>query len=627
MGAAFSSVRFFAALIISATAIGPFQSTQTPLFADTSSQKLDPVLRDRASKPGGRSRVIVRTAGTPAVLSSVVQQAGGSMGRHLAGISSHVAFVPNGQLKRLAASPLVDHISLDRDIVGTMDRTAATVGAAAVRQDLGFDGSGVGVAIIDSGITSWHDDLSNSGGGQRVARFVDFVNGGETPYDDFGHGTHVAGIIAGNGYDSSGARTGIAPGADLIVLKVLDAQGRGHVSDVISAIDYAIDHRGELNVDIINISVASGVYESYTTDPLTLAARRAVEAGMLVVASAGNGGRNLDGRTQYGGITSPGNYPWVLTVGASSHMGTVDRGDDTIAAFSSRGPSAIDFRPKPDIVAPGVGIESLADPASALYSSASAYLLSGTVDTSYLPYLSLSGTSMSAPVVSGAAALMLQANPGLTPNQLKAILQFTSELRPSYDPLTEGAGFLNAKGAVELAQYLSDPSNVAYPDDSTWGKRIIWANRLTTGGRFTNDANAWPANVRWGALTVNGKATYFGVLCGSGSDCTQTDGNGKWRIDRGAWRNVVWGAACAGADCTTTWSLDAVAPTVDGGETVVWGTDGGETVVWGTVSGETVVWGTGDGETVVWGTINGETVVWGTSCTDPSCTPVIWSRK
>src|SRR5207249_4728632 len=163
--------------------------------------------------------------------------------------------------------------------------------------------------------------------------------------------------------------------------------------NVIAALDYVVANKDAFNIRVVNLSVAAGVYESYNTDPLTVAAKRAVEAGIVVVTVAGNRGREQDGLGAYGGITSPGNAPWVVTVGASSHMGSSDRADDTMAAFSSRGPAAIDYKAKPDLVAPGVGIESLSVPASLFYATDTRYLLPGTVPTSYLPYLSLSGTS------------------------------------------------------------------------------------------------------------------------------------------------------------------------------------------------------------------------------------------
>ena len=246
-----------------------------------------------------------------------------------------------------------------------MERTSATIGASWVREKLGFDGTGVGVAIIDSGIANWHDDL----GADRVVHFADFVTFLPQPHDDYGHGTHVAGIIAGNGYDSGGARRGIAPGANLIVLKVLDATGDGFISNVIAAIDYAIEQRVRLNIRVLNLSVAAGVYESFTTDPFTLAAKRAVDAGIVVVTSAGNLGSSETGQVQYGGITAPGNAPWVLTVGASNHQRTAARADDVVAPFSSRGPTNIDRAMKPDVVAPGVAIESLAAAGSTIYTA------------------------------------------------------------------------------------------------------------------------------------------------------------------------------------------------------------------------------------------------------------------
>jgi serine protease AprX len=604
MSAARKRLKFIAALSLLAALI-PVEPTH--LVASTDSlAKLDPVLQVLANQGTGSSRVIIRRSAVGA-LSTVVpliqRIAGAAIGRQLTGISSHVAVVPNAALRGLAASPFVERISLDRDIAGAMERTRITVGATAAREEFGYDGSGVGIAIIDSGITAWHDDLSEDGTGQRVARFVDFVDGETTAHDDFGHGTHVAGIIAGNGMDSDGARSGIAPGAHLIVLRVLDANGRGHISDVIAAIDDAIAHKDELNIRVLNLSVASGVFESYLTDPLTLATERAVQSGMVVVAAAGNNGRTATDRTQYGGVTSPGNAPWVLTVGASSHMGTIDRSDDTIPRFTSRGPTAIDYRAKPDLVAPGVGIESLSNPGSTLY-AASGSLLSGTREFPELPYMSLSGTSMSAPVVSGTVALMLQANPNLTPNLVKAILQYTAEIYPNHDPLTEGAGFLNAKGAIELARYLAAPGSMAFPDTAGWGLGVIWGNKLYKGGRLNVTANAWPSSVRWGATSVNGYKPSWGDRC-SNTECSSF--SGKWRTDNSSYtRNVVWGSLCQGADCMTAWTPD-----------VVNSTDDGETVVWGTDNGETVVWGTGDGETVVWGT----------TCGDPSCMPMVWSKR
>jgi serine protease AprX len=550
--------------------------------------KLELVLQQRALLLSGHSRVIIRAAsGVPAgSLATLILSVGGTAGRALGVINAQVADIPNVSIPVLAASSLVGHISLDRAIAGSLERTGATIGASAVRDSLSLDGTGVGIAVIDSGITPWHDDLAGpTAGTQRVDRFVDFVNGRPAAYDDYGHGTHVAGIIAGNGFDSSGARSGIAPAAHLVVLKVLDGYGRGSISNVIAALDYVVSNKDALNIRIVNLSVAAGVYESYDIDPLTLAAQRAVNAGVVVVAAAGNNGRSSQGTTQYGGVTAPGNAPWVLTVGASSHMGTIDRADDTMAAFSSRGPGAVDYKAKPDLVAPAVGIESLSVSASLLYGADTQYLLPGTVPTSYLPYLSLSGTSMAAPVVAGTVALMLQANPELTPNEVKAILQYTSQVYAGYDALTEGAGFLNAKGAVELARFFATPGGT-YPTSPDWSGRLVWGTRLVLGGRLTDDANAWTLGVTWGAsTTASGLPIDWGVI--GLSD--------RWTLTSGSSQNVVWGTMCGGADCGGPWNHG-------------------------------VVFGTTGDATVVWGTSDEQTVVWGTSCDDPSCQPVIWNR-
>lgn len=535
--------------------------------------KLDPLLQQRLTQPLGESRIIVTVDNTVSLdaLAVLIAEAGGVPGRLLPLINGQTAIVPNASLAALAGHPAIQHLALDRPVAGTLERTAEAVRATAARQAFGVDGAGIGIAVIDSGITPWHDDLADPAipGSQRVAQFVDFVNDAPTPIDEYGHGTHVAGIIAGNGFDSNGARTGIAPGAHLVVLKVLNETGQGRISDVIAAFDYAVAHKTDFNIRIANLSIAAGVYESFHLDPLTVAARRVVESGIVVVAAAGNLGRRADGSTQYGAVTAPGNAPWVLTVGASSHMGTIDRADDTVAAFSSRGPTAIDRVPKPDLVAPGVGIESLSAPGSYLYNSRPAYLLNGTVSAASLPYMSLSGTSMAAPVVSGAVALMLQVNPALTPNAVKAILQYTSETSSTYDVMTQGAGFLNVRGAVELASFFASPTS-GYPTTTTWGKKLIWGKRHLWGGRIYPNVPAWAASVMWGSPSPDSASlmTWTALVLG---------------LNQG--EGVIWGAS--------------------DGDSVVWGTDGGDSVVWGTeAEGDSLVWGTG-------------------GCRDPSC-DVIW---
>ena len=480
-----------------------------PHAAGAATAKLDATLAARATAPRGVSRVIITTADGTNV-AAVIRKAGGIVGRRLAAVDGQVALLPDSVLLKLAEHPQVLSIAIDRPIAGAMERTAATVGADWVRESLGFDGSGVGVAIIDSGVTNWHDDLA----AERVRHFVDFVSNLPVAHDGYGHGTHVAGIIAGSGYDSSGARRGIAPGANLVVLKVLDAAGDGHISDVIAAIDHAIEQRDRFNIRIINLSVAAGVYESYRTDPLTLAAKRAADAGIIVVTAAGNHGRGSRGQVQHGGISSPGNAPWVLTVGATNHQKTVTRGDDTIAPFSSRGPTLIDRGMKPDVLAPGVGIESLADPGSTLFNSHPEARLHGSIDTATPPYFSLTGTSMAAPVVAGTIALMLEANPSLTPNLVKAILHYTAERRARVELAAQGAGVLNARGAVQLAATLAGHDE-PISDPTAWSRHILWGNHRMRGGVLTIDGTAWREDVVWGASTTpEGDAITWGRRAG-----------------------------------------------------------------------------------------------------------------
>jgi serine protease AprX len=618
-------------------------------FAGQSDHGLDSVLRKRARQLTGSSRVIVEFRGSPDV--RAITGRGGVAGKRLALLGAHVAEISNARLASLAADPRVARVSFDRPAFATLERTGATIGAATVRDELGLTGAGVGIALVDSGVSGWHDDLYMAREGEseayapRVVHFRNFVNpvmsdgyATEYPYDDYGHGTHVAGILAGTGFDSNGARRGVAPGAHLIGLKVLDANGAGYVSDVIAAIDYAISVKDAYNIRVINLSVGSGVYESYNTDPLAQAARRAVEAGIVVVAASGNFGRASNGGSQYGGVTSPGNAPWVLTVGASNHQGTTSRGDDTVGVFSSRGPSWIDFSAKPDIVAPGVGIESLAEPWTTLYSRFSAYLLPGSNPWFwYSPYLSLSGTSMAAPVVSGSIALMLEANPRLTPNAVKAILQYTAQVNSGTDFLTQGSGFLNARGAVRLARFWADPqsglgemSDPIGGQSAEWSRHLIWGNFRLGGGIPLPGANAWAPDLTWGALEgAGGERIIWGAESLDNIVWSMANDNIVWSMDND---NIVWSM-----DDNIVWSMqnDNIVWSMNDADNIVWSTDCGggncDGVVWGMRAPDGTLWGAVDeGNNIVW-SMQADNIVWSMLADNivwsmNTIEPTLWTR-
>ena len=275
-------------------------------------EKLDKDMKSRSTRLLGTSKVILTiNPGQEANAEKEIKKLGGRVGRRLKLVDGMAVELPNRVIKQISERSEVLSVHFDRPIAQHMNRTAVSVGARAVQQQWGYDGAGVGVAVIDSGVAGWHDDLSYQGSstkvrvvnGQRVTAFVDFVNQRLFAYDDNGHGTHVAGIIAGNGYDSYGAHAGIAPAAHLVSLKVLDQHGGGVVSATSSRRSSGRSPTASAhNIRVINLSVGARITESYETDPLTLAAKRAVDAGIVVVTAAGNLGQKTVGlkkKTQY----------------------------------------------------------------------------------------------------------------------------------------------------------------------------------------------------------------------------------------------------------------------------------------------------------------------------------------
>jgi len=324
----------------------------TMAYADDS--KLSPELRGNQSPQ--QVRVIVQYApgaqvncssllGLVDCLVNDIVKLGGTILAPLPLVNGVVALLDGPGILSLSNNSNVVYISTDRPLTPTLSNAAPAVNAFAAWQS-GYSGAGVGVALIDSGISS-HPDL-NGGflGLSRVVWNQSFVPGNLSANDQFGHGTHVAGLIAGNGASSTGPQyshtfEGIAPRASIINLRVLDQNGSGTDSAVIAAINQAIALKSSFNIRVINLSLGRAVYESYKLDPLCQAVEAAWKSGIVVVVAAGNNGR-FQSTNGYATVTSPGNDPYVITVGAMKTMGTPTRVDDLIASYSSKGPTAID---------------------------------------------------------------------------------------------------------------------------------------------------------------------------------------------------------------------------------------------------------------------------------------------
>jgi len=317
-------------------------------------------------------------------------------------------------------------------------------------------GRGVGVAVIDTGIAGDLVDFQTPGWqGSRVIASAVTNPCAKDANDHYGHGTHVAGLIAGNSllYPTDqalfGKYMGVAPRANLVSVKVSDDDGNTTVLDVIYGIQFAVDNKTPYNIRVINLSLSSAAAESYTTDPLDAAVEQAWNSGITVVAAAGNEALTNDGVTY-----SPANDPWVITVGALDDKGTMTRLDDTLAPWSSRGLTQDGVR-KPEVLAPGVGLVSTLAPNSDFAHMCPACIVDGR-------YFRAGGTSMATGVVSGAAALLIEAHPNWTPAQVKGALQATVVDVPGAGGVIDVGAALdaNSTATVNLApNTLIDPTS------------------------------------------------------------------------------------------------------------------------------------------------------------------------
>ena len=427
-----------------------------------------------------------------AALRRAILLAGGSVHRRYDNLGTLYALLPTAMVQLIAARADVINIAPNRSVVGTASFLEQTTGAADVRNSVGvapaLDGTGVGIAVLDSGIMDAHAAFNGTNGRSRVVAHTDLTgltadwtqgvdtsgnptggNGNSNP-DPYGHGTFVASVAAGvnvgNGVDS----TGMAPGASLVDVRVLDDSGQGDLATSLAGINWVLANAKTYNIRVLNISLGTDSTDSYQTDPLCIAVREAVAAGITVVVAAGNYGQAVNGELVYGSISSPGDEPSAITVGSMKSYDTVYRGDDTANNFSSKGPtrgSVLDANNvpqydnllKPDLVAPGnrvigaISSDAAGNNPSLLSVQNPALVLQSTpVNTGLMLG---SGTSFATPVVSGTVALLLQANPGLTPPLVKAILQYTAQAVGTANLMQQGAGLVDVPGAVAVAQSLS----------------------------------------------------------------------------------------------------------------------------------------------------------------------------
>jgi subtilisin family serine protease len=335
-----------------------------------------------------------------------------------------------GDIDALSRDDTVEYIWPDLPVHTCLDVSVPRIQVPSV-WDAGFRGEGIRIGIVDTGIDPSHDDFEG-----RVVAMTSYVGGDGT--DDNGHGTHVASIAAGTGAASGGTYKGVAPGASLYTAKVLDAYGSGTMSGVMAGIEWAVDQ----SVHVINLSLGSDGPCDGTDALSTLCDEVVQQFGIVVCAAAGNAGPGAST------VGSPGCARWVITIGA------VDDADN-VTNFSSRGPTS-DGRVKPDIVFPGAGIVAAQADGTAL----------GTVVAP--GYVELSGTSMATPHAAGSVALLLQAKPNLTPNQVKWALM-TTALELGENPNAQGSGRSDVFAAYqkiisETPPTLPDPPEPGAPD-------------------------------------------------------------------------------------------------------------------------------------------------------------------
>jgi serine protease AprX len=424
-----------------------------PVQAPSLAQHIQPLLLQMAAEqPEATVGVIVQKAAQDSHLEEVVTSLGGIVTQDLHIINAFAAEMTAEAAVKLARTESVRWVSLDAPVTSSGEPIDTTELANAFVKTVGADrvwnegpaylqGQGITVAVVDSGNCTNCVDLRGPNNQTRVVVATSTLSGpgsGET--DLFGHGSLVEGVIGGTSLGSGGKYMGIAPGVNLVSVRVANNLGQAITSDVINGLQWVLNNKATYNIRVVNLSLNSSVAQSYHTSPLAAAAEILWFNGIVVVASAGNNGT--------ASLYAPANDPFVITVGATDDKGTASLTDDVVASFSAYGTDETG-NVKPDLVAPGKNLISIVPKAkNKIWKDHQSNRIGESASNEY--YMRVSGTSFSAPVVSGAAALLLQDEPNLTPDQVKYRLMATANKSwPGYTATKAGAGTLDVYAAVK----------------------------------------------------------------------------------------------------------------------------------------------------------------------------------
>jgi serine protease AprX len=483
------TVTLLTVLALLLSLVVPLASSPTPQAV-----RIQPLLREMAvQQPDQVVSVIVQKTTQDDRVEKAISALGGKVTTDLHIINAFAAEMTSQAATQLGNVDGVRWVSLDAPMVSTdctadcltSDVNLKNVYTKAINANKVWlatpkrQGAGVGVAVVDAGI-NWQTDLYTLYGQNRVVANVRFnTDYNQTTFDNFGHGSHIAGIVGGNGRMSNGKYIGVAPMTSIINVKVSNDDGSATTATVVAGLQWVLEHRAQYNIRVVNLSLNSTVSESYHTNPLNAAVEILWFNGIVVVVSAGNGSA--------GALYPPANDPFVITVGATDDKGTTNLTDDVVTTFSAYGTTQDGFA-KPDLVAPGKNIVSLLGNVNGVIPTQHP---SNLVDNTYFR---MSGTSMSAPMVAGAVALLLEDEPNLNPDQVKYRLKDTANKTWSgYTAAKAGSGYLDVYAAV-------NGTTTQAANTGTTASRLLWTGSTPPAWNSVQWGSVQWGSVQWGSV-------------------------------------------------------------------------------------------------------------------------------